>query len=92
MKHPNVRALLGIATLFALIGSTLAGETPKTVIAESGWKPGNPMTFANGLLTFDFEERFRFEYRDNNGDFNYVRDTGPADIANFVCVQTQLNF
>lgn len=31
---------------------------------------GNPLSFADGLLTFDVQERVRWEIRENNFDFN----------------------
>ena len=33
----------------------------------------NPLSFADGRVIFDFEERLRFEYRDNNFDFNSAK-------------------
>lgn len=32
--------------------------------------PGNPLSFFNGKVVLDFEERLRFEARENNFDFN----------------------
>ncbi len=62
---------------FALPG--FAGSAAK----KSDTKPADEksaLTFANGILTLDLEERLRFEARENNRDFdrsvNDVRDDG----------------
>jgi hypothetical protein len=58
-----------------------AGETMKAPILESGlkekaeaegpdWNPGDPISFCDGKVVFDVQERLRYEYRDNNFDFN----------------------
>lgn len=66
-------ALLALA-LPAFAGSAARKTDPKT----TGEKPA--LTFANGLLTLDIEERIRFEARDNNKDFdNSAND--PRDDA-----------
>ena len=49
-----------------------AGDAGKAV-ADSPVKPSadqNPLSFADGTIVFDFEERLRFEDRNNNFDFN----------------------
>ncbi|MDX2227080.1 MAG: alginate export family protein [Verrucomicrobiae bacterium] len=38
--------------------------------SDSGWKFGDPITAADGKVIFDVQERLRFEWRDNNFDFN----------------------
>ena len=62
------------ATAF-LIGSslhTLAGDG-KTVIEK---KPdATPLCFLDGKLCFDFQERFHWEIRDDNFDFNDALDS-----------------
>src|SRR6185295_9470012 len=35
----------------------------------------NPLSFYGGKLVFDFQERMRFEYRENNYDFNNSVDS-----------------
>lgn len=54
-------------------------ETPavssptKTVVEKketASWKPGDPMSFRNGEITFDVQERLRYENRLNTFDFN----------------------
>ncbi len=57
-------AILGIS--FAKAGAP-SGKTPAPVqpVAES-----NPLSFYDGRLVFDIEERLRYEFRENNFDFN----------------------
>jgi hypothetical protein len=38
--------------------------------AKPHWKIGDPMTFNDGKITFDVQERLRYEIRENNFDFN----------------------
>lgn len=38
--------------------------------AAKAWQPGDPMSFADGQLVFDAQERLRFESRENNFDFD----------------------
>jgi hypothetical protein len=65
--------LLVLGAIFAL-SSAIAGDNKQTVLEKSPWKPGDPITFADGLVTFDIEERLRYEFRDNNFDFNSAND------------------
>ncbi|MDZ4816648.1 MAG: alginate export family protein [Verrucomicrobiota bacterium] len=44
------------------------------------WKPGDPISFFDGKLVFDVQNRLRFEYRENNFDFNSAVDS-PTDDA-----------
>jgi hypothetical protein len=58
--------ILSVLAFFAVCGSGLAGEpapskNPKAVVLP----PPGPK-----LVTIDFQERLRFEYRENNFDFN----------------------
>ncbi|MGF1530826.1 MAG: alginate export family protein [Puniceicoccaceae bacterium] len=46
-----------------------AAETPAEVKLPN-WKPGDPITLANGLLEVDAQIRHRFEWRENWIDFN----------------------
>ncbi|HEX8310442.1 MAG TPA: alginate export family protein, partial [Chthoniobacteraceae bacterium] len=54
--------------------STLAGETTAKSAGESTvvekLPERNPLSFYNGTLTFDIQERVRWELRDNNFDFD----------------------
>lgn len=84
MKNHTGKLLL-LAALTALPWTVRAADTSaaparsllnKSLITadipeeDSGWKPGDPITAADGMLTFDVQERLRFEWRDNNFDFN----------------------
>ncbi len=64
-----------IVTCFAgvtLASTSFAGSREKNsvVVEEKHWAPGDPMVFGGGLFTVDVEERLRYEFRDNNFDFN----------------------
>ncbi len=74
----------GITLLLATsaFAATAADSTKKPAAKpEQKAEPASEtLTFANGLLTLDFEERLRWEFRDNNKDFdksvNDPRDDG----------------
>ena len=55
-------ALLAATSSHSVAGETLTRPAP---VAEH-----NPLSFFDGALVFDFEERFRWEIRENNFDFN----------------------
>jgi hypothetical protein len=70
---------LAALTFILSLGSALGGDT-----ASLGKNPPpvttpppeeNPLSFFDGKLVFDFQERLRFEYRDNNFDFNDSLDS-----------------
>jgi hypothetical protein len=67
-------ALLATALLTGSFMSSLAGETiskPDGGKIVADIKPdGNPLSFADGRIVFDLQERVRWELRDNNFDFN----------------------
>ena len=63
----NSSAILATAILVSSAISTLAGEG-KTVLEKKA--DVNPLCFLDGKLCFDFQERMRWEIRDNNFDFN----------------------
>jgi hypothetical protein len=64
-------ALLAGTSLTSLAGD---GKANSPTIPEK--KPdGNPLSFFDGRLVFDFEERIRGEYRENNFDFNSSVDS-----------------
>jgi Alginate export len=77
--HRKVGALL-VACTFACSSAAIAGVAqptptvpPKTVVVK---KPEpNPLCFLDGKLCIDVQERFRFEVRDNNFDFNSLVDS-----------------
>lgn len=47
---------------------------------KPSWKPGDPIAFANGRVTFDVQNRFRMEMRNNNFDFNDSRNHKTDDV------------
>ncbi len=71
--------LLSATLLLSSVTNTLAGDpsskastkNPVTPIAPA---PSNPLSFFDGKLIFDFEEKLRFEVRENNFDFNSGKD------------------
>jgi hypothetical protein len=38
--------------------------------SSPSWKAGDPISFQNGKVVFDIQERLRYEIRENNFDFN----------------------
>lgn len=67
--------LLAASLLFASTFNASAGpiEAPSKTIVENP-KPGNPLSFYDGRLVFDVEERLRYEFRENNFDFSDTTD------------------
>ncbi len=85
MKVKTVKQIGGLLAAGVLFSSSLvafggdAGAPPKaakTLIEP----PGNPLSFFDGKLVFDVQERLRFEIRDNNFDFNKAVNA-PTDDA-----------
>ena len=76
MTQPNKKtgALLAAALLTSAFNSAFAGQTyanhsgGKTVIDKA--PESNPLSFLDGALVFDVQERLRWEIRDNNFDFD----------------------
>lgn len=72
--HPHTKksgALLATALLVSNSVVSLAGVPSvdsKSVVETK--KESNPLSFFDGKVVFDFEERLRWEIRDNNFDFN----------------------
>jgi hypothetical protein len=66
--HQSRLALSALA-FAAFAGSAFAGERELSIAAPPRTER-NPLSFADGRLTFDFEEWLRWEVRDNNFDFN----------------------
>ncbi|MEZ0258609.1 MAG: alginate export family protein, partial [Chthoniobacter sp.] len=66
--------LLAAALLASSLISSFAGETEvkstgeKTVVENA--TDANPLSFLDGKVVFDLQERFRWEVRSNNYDFN----------------------
>ena len=50
-------------------GETVVKSTGSPSVIEKA-PESNPLSFFNGAVTFDLQERFRWEIRDNNFDFN----------------------
>ena len=63
---PHITTLFA-AALFA--GTAIAGQPVKKPESKKPEAP-NPLSFADGKITFDVQERLRWEIRDNNFDFN----------------------
>ena len=61
-----------LTTLSLAASAASAGEMPagKAPVPPPPAPAANPLSFFGGKLVLDFEERVRFEYRDNNFDFN----------------------
>lgn len=74
MSHSHAvprSVLLATMLLAAAAAHSIAGEsTTRTTPAPGPSADHNPLSFFDGKLTFDFEERLRWEIRDNNFDFN----------------------
>ena len=74
MTHPHSLSgsVLCAATLLA-VAPTNAGAGESMAHPMKCCEPvaeHNPRSFFDGALVFDFEERFRWEIRENNFDFN----------------------
>jgi hypothetical protein len=75
MTQPQLSKICGALLMAALLAGSptisqagVAGTASKAVVET---KPeSNPLSFLNGALVFDLEERFRWEIRDNNFDFD----------------------
>jgi hypothetical protein len=69
MTTPKNAALL-TAALLLTAGHALAGDVSVLAKTDAPLLEKNPLSFWGGKAVFDFEERFRWEIRDNNYDFN----------------------
>ena len=76
MKPSFILPFLALAALPAFAGET---AVPKAPISPAAVSPANPLSFFGGKLVFDFEERVRFEARENNFDFNSGIDSVTDD-------------
>jgi hypothetical protein len=74
MNHPYTTPAAALCASILLIAASAHSEAgPATVRAVPDTEPiheCNPLSFFDGMLVFDFEERFRWEIRNNNFDFN----------------------
>lgn len=59
-----------LLALLAFASHAIAGTPPKNPAPIEAGAEANPLSFFDGRLVFDFEERARFEYRNNNYDLN----------------------
>lgn len=64
----KIKLLTAILLLTAYTG--FAGEPAKKPAPVQPKPAENPLSFYDGKLIFDFQERLRFEIRENNFDFN----------------------
>src|SRR3954469_4118962 len=69
ITKPKNSALLAAALLFTA-GRALGGDVSVAAKTEAAVLEKNPLSFWGGKAVFDFEERFRWEIRDNNFDFD----------------------
>ena len=73
MMQPTKKsgALLAAALLIGSSLNTLAGDgTTDDKMMPEKRPDANPLSFLDGKVAFDFQERFRWEIRNNNFDFN----------------------
>jgi hypothetical protein len=69
--------LFAAALLASSIVPSFAGETvhiASTPTVAQKAPESNPLSFGNGIFTFDVQERLRLEFRENNFDFNNDAD------------------
>ena len=69
MKTPRLIAFTLALSLAAHAGDKSAKQPVQPAPAPAA-APENPLSFADGRIVFGFEDQTRFEYRDNNFDFN----------------------
>lgn len=87
-RHPEALCLLAILAVFIALTFTAKAAPSDLVLTDpkvitpaaqiknvADWEPGDPLSFADGLGTFDAEVRERFEVRDNWIDFNSQTNT-----------------
>lgn len=69
------KLLRGAATFLSITSVSMAGEAKQPVAPVTPPPPANPLSFYDGALVFDFQEKMRFEYRENNFDFDSGKDS-----------------
>lgn len=69
-KTTNLTAVVTAAILTGTVASAMAGQVVKKPEPTPTPVTENPLSLAGGVLTFDFQERIRWEARENNFDFN----------------------
>lgn len=72
MKYKHLLCLLMLIAGHAHAGppESPSSKNPKAPVAVAPKPEDNPLSFCGGKLVFDFQEKMRFEYRENNFDFN----------------------
>lgn len=72
MKHRHIIGLLLLLSVEARAGTSdpVAAKNPRAPVAIAPKPDANPLSFFDGKIVFDFQEKMRFEYRENNFDFN----------------------
>jgi len=70
MKPTLILSLLAATTASLIAGTPVSEKNPVAPKVEE-----NPLSLLDGRLVFDFQERLRFEYRENNFDFNDGADS-----------------
>ena len=73
-KHPSqifhpLRLCASVVIISAFSASVSLAGSKATLTAEPP-TPRNPLSFADGMVVFDVEERLRYEFRSNTFDFN----------------------
>lgn len=69
MKHPHTLHAAIFPVLALCVLPAVAGTPDQPAAAVPPAAP-NPLSFFDGKLIFDFQEKIRFESRENNFDFN----------------------
>ena len=77
VKHTLILAAFATHASLAAAGApeTVSATNPKAPAAVAQVPEENPLSFYGGKLVFDFQEKMRFEYRENNFDFNDSLDS-----------------
>jgi hypothetical protein len=75
----SLRRSIGLAILPLAVTAVSAGETAAPgkgpVVPTPPTPSGNPLSFFDGVVTFDFQSQSRYEYRDNNFDLSDAVDS-----------------
>ena len=74
MTKPSTAYGVFLATTLLASTVAFAGDSMSKATVSSA-PSANPLSFLDGALTFDIQERFRWEIRDNNFDFNDAVNT-----------------
>ncbi|MCB1209612.1 MAG: alginate export family protein [Verrucomicrobiales bacterium] len=69
MKTTLISSLVAVHLLLTIVPAGRAGTCPPVAAPHAVVTP-NPLSLAEGRVVFSFEDQNRFEFRDNNFDFN----------------------